>query len=106
LEFLRSRARQGILEVFFWKDYRNREVDFLAMKNRRAAGLCQITYAETMSELAPREIESLMSAAKIFSCDNLMIVTWGLEAEIETGGKKIKFIPLWKFLYEPAFFEF
>jgi hypothetical protein len=106
LEFLRSRARQGILEVFFWKDYRDREVDFLAMKNGRAAGLCQITYVETMAELAPREVESLISAAKIFSCDNLMIITWGLEAEIEKFGQKIKFIPLWKFLSDPAFFKF
>jgi len=103
---LRHRAHDGILEVFFWKDYRGREVDFLAMKNGQAMGLYQITYAETMAELPPREIDSLLAAAKIFSCGNLMVVTWGLEAEIEKDGQKIKFVPLSKFLADPSFSKF
>jgi len=106
LEFLRRCAHDGILEVFFWKDYRGREVDFLAMKNGQAMGLYQITYAETMAELPAREIESLLAAAKTFSCGNLMVVTWGLEAEIEKDGQKIKFVPLSKFLADPSFLKF
>jgi len=76
------------------------------MGNGQARGLYQITYAETMAELPSREIESLLAAAKTFSCGNLTVVTWGLEAEIEKDGQKIKFAPLSKFLSESSFLKF
>lgn len=98
LEFSRRRAKSGLLEVFFWKDYLGHEVDFLLMKNGVAAALCQVTYAETMADVAPREIKSLLCAAQKLSCSDLTIITWTLEAETQEAGKKIKFIPLWKFL--------
>lgn len=98
LEFSRSRARDRLLEIFFWKDYLGHEVDFLLMKNNVAAALYQVTYAETMSDIAPREIKSLLAAAQKLSCSDLTIITWNLEMEMDMDGKKIKLIPLWKFL--------
>jgi len=45
-----------------------------------------------------REINSILKASKDLKCNNLTIITRNDEGEEEIKGKKIKIIPLYKFL--------
>ena len=100
LELLRKKSKDGLLEIFFWKDYRGREVDFMLAKNGRVEKLCQTTFAENLADLAPRETESLFLAGQKFPGADLAVITWDLETQLQKNGQTIKFIPLWKFLHD------
>lgn len=100
-QLLRKKAKNGLWEIFFWKDYRGREVDFMLAKNGRVEKLYQTTFAESLADLAPRETESLFLAGQKFPGADLAIITWDLDSRSQKDGQTIKFIPLWKFLSEP-----
>ena len=96
IELFRRKFKNPFIEIYYWKDYREREVDFI-VKNEKDLELIQVTYASG-GEVEEREITSLIRASKELNSDNLLIITWDYEAEDEFKGKKIKFIPLWKWL--------
>ncbi len=97
---LKQRELRNEFEVFYWKDYQGREVDFLVRDGLRVKQLIQVTYASGRDEVEQREIRSLLKAAEIFKRDRpeLLVVTWDLEDVEEVKGKKIKFVPLWRWL--------
>ena len=45
-----------------------------------------------------RELRALVKASELLKCKDLLVITWDYEAEEEFKGRKIKFIPLWKWL--------
>lgn len=96
IELFRRKFKNPFIEIYYWKDYREREVDFI-VKNEKDLELIQVTYASG-GEVEEREITSLIRASKELNSDNLLIITWDYEAEDKFKGKKIKFIPLWKWL--------
>ena len=55
-------------------------------------------YASARDEIEQREIKSLLKASELLKCKDLLVITWGYEAEEKFKGKRIKFIPLWKWL--------
>ncbi len=59
-----------------------------------------MTYAAGRDEVEPREIRSLVKAAELFKKDRpkLSVITWDYEAVEEVKGRKIKFVPLWRWL--------
>ncbi|KAA0008565.1 MAG: ATP-binding protein [Thermoplasmata archaeon] len=83
-------------EIFYWKDYQQREVDFVLKKGSKAKQLVQVTYASERDEIGNREIKSLLKAGELLKCKNLICITWDYEEEKVTGKRKIRFIPLWK----------
>ena len=85
-------------EVFYWKDYQGREVDFVIKEGRKITKLIQATYATSREAIEDREIKSLVMASKELKCKNLLIITWDYEGSIATDGKKIVLVPLWKWL--------
>ena len=85
-------------EVFYWKDYKGREVDFIIKDGREITMLIQATYATSREAIEDREIKSLVIASKELRCKNLLIITWDYEGSIAAEGKKIVLIPLWKWL--------
>ncbi|MBO3840505.1 MAG: ATP-binding protein, partial [Candidatus Brockarchaeota archaeon] len=60
--------------------------------------LIQVTYASGRDEVTKREIRALMKASEELKCKNLLIITWDYEDELEIEDKRIKCIPLWKWL--------
>ena len=62
--------------------------------------LIQVTYAAARDEIEKREIKSLLKASQELKCKNLLVITWEYEDEEKIDGKKIKFIPLWKWLLQ------
>ena len=98
LELLRKTNENPLLEFFYWKDYQGREVDFVVKESLRVKQLIQVTYASARDEIDKREIRSLIKASELLKCRNLLCITWDYEAEEKFKGKRIKFIPLWKWL--------
>jgi len=92
------------LEIFYFKDYQQHEVDFLIKEGLKVKQLIQVTYANSFDEIEHREIRALLKAKEIFKEDNpeLLIITWDYEDEKELcwfgRSGKIKFVPLWKWL--------
>ncbi len=100
VELKRRKAPGNSFEVFYWKDHQQNEVDFLVKRGAKVEQLIQVTYANDIEDLKEREARSLLKASKELKCKNLIVITWEYEAEDKIKGKKIKFIPLWKWLLE------
>jgi predicted AAA+ superfamily ATPase len=86
------------MEVFYWKDYQQNEVDFVLKEGLKIKQLIQVTYASSKDEIEKREIKSLIKASELLKCKDLLVITWDYEDEIKAGSKKIVFKPLWKWL--------
>jgi len=93
------------MEIYYWKDHRQREVDFVLKSGRKIGQLIQVTDASGEEEIKKREINSLMTASYELRCKNLLIITWDYEDEIKKDNRIIKYIPLWKWLVYPEITE-
>ena len=98
LELLRKINDRPLLEIFFWKDYQGKEVDYVLKEGTKIKKLIQVTYASSKEEIEKREIRALIKASQQLKCKDLLIITWDYEDELKVKGKKIKCIPLWKWL--------
>ena len=97
LELLRSTSNP-LIEIYYFKDYQGYEVDFVVKEGLKVRQLIQVTYASGKDEIEKRELRALAKASKLLKCKNLLVITWDHEAEEEVKGRKIKFVPLWKWL--------
>ncbi|KAF0134206.1 MAG: ATPase [Candidatus Saganbacteria bacterium] len=97
-ELERKRFHDPLLEIFYWKDYLQHEVDFVVMRNQIVKEIIQVTYAHNLSEIAERELNSLLKAAKELKCSNLTVITWEFESKMEMKGHIVNCIPFWKWL--------
>ncbi len=87
-------------EIYYYKDYQDHEVDFAIKDGMRIKYLIQVTYSSGKDEIEKRELNSLIKASNELKCDNLTVITWDYEDEWNIENKKIRFIPLWKWLIE------
>ncbi len=98
LELKRREYKGEFSELFYFKDYQQHEVDFVIKEGLEIKQLIQVTYASDRDEIEKREIRSLLKASEVLKCKNLLVITWDYEDEKEIKGKKIGFVPLWKWL--------
>lgn len=91
---LRRRGR----ELYYFKDERGREVDFLVKDGDGVSELIQVSYSIEEPETFKREVSALLSASERLGCENLRIINWGRDDTVEAGGKEIRLVPLWRFL--------
>jgi len=91
----------GGCEVFYWRDYQGREVDFVVKEGPRVIRLIQVTYATSREGIEPREAEALIRASTEVGCDELLMITWdyeGAEGVGDGSGREVQFVPLWRWL--------
>lgn len=86
--------------IYYWRDYTDREVDFVIKKGAKIIELIQVCQNLTNIETKEREIQSLLSASKELRCNVLTVITANEEGVEKIAGKQIEFIPLWKWLLE------
>jgi len=98
IDLQRKKIINPMLEFYYWKDYQQREVDFVVKKGLNVEQLIQVTAASEKNEIEKREYTSLLKASKELRCNNLLMVTWDYESQETIEGKKIIFVPLWKWL--------
>ncbi|MEM5811667.1 MAG: ATP-binding protein [Candidatus Aenigmatarchaeota archaeon] len=100
IELLRRKYAKK-MEINYWREYGRRdgnEVDFVIKEGLNITQLIQVTYASNKDEIEKREIRALIKASEQLKCKDLLIITWDYEDEIKVNSKKIKCIPLWKWL--------
>lgn len=97
LVYLNLRKQQK--EVFYWKNKKQEEIDFIVKNLDNTLTAINVTYTDEINE---REIKPLVDLKKSFhkSKIELIIITKNMEKEELIEKNKIKFIPLWKWLLE------
>ena len=98
LELLKKKLKNPIFEVYYYKDRRNHEVDFVLTEGDSVKYLIQSCLSLSDERTRKRELTSLTNASEELKCNNLFIVTLDHEEEIEISGKRIVVKPLWKWL--------
>ena len=91
-------------ESCYWKNSEKEEVDFIIKEDIKVEQLIQVCYDIADQDTKKRETKALLKASKDLKCDNLLIINrdYSGEEDAEWFGikRKIKFIPLWKWLLE------
>lgn len=105
VELQRKKAADHSSEIYYWRDHQQNEVDFVIKKADKIKQLIQVTYAASKDDIREREIKSLLKGSEELACENLVVITWDYESvdviknsDKGNKNKKIKFIPLWKWL--------
>jgi predicted AAA+ superfamily ATPase len=86
------------LEVAYFQTAQKEEVDFLIKNGKKVEQLIQVCYDINNVMTREREFKSLVKASEKFKCNNLLILTNSIESEEKFDNKKIKVIPVWKWL--------
>lgn len=89
------------MEIYYWKNHQQQEVDFIIKKGNKVEQLIQVTNASEKKHIHQREYTSLIKASDDLKCKNLLIITWDYESNEKVEGKTIQHIPLWKWLMFP-----
>lgn len=85
-------------DIFYYRTRNQKEVDLVIKEGIKIKELIQVSYKFKDVKNMHREIKSLVEASQELNCDNLIIITWDTEKEEILSGKKIRIIPLWKWL--------
>lgn len=84
-------------DILYWKNIQGKEVDFVIKEDFHVKHLIQVCY-DLEESVRKREISALLSAGKELRCKDLIVITRDYEREERIRGKRIKFVPLWKWL--------
>ncbi len=92
------------MELYYWKDQQDHEVDFVVKRGIKVAELIQVCYSLEDKKTKDREIRSLLTAGKELRCKKLTIITMKEEKKEsrEWFGIKgtITYKSVWKWLLE------
>jgi len=97
--FLELKRMQNLLpemEIYYWKG--RGEVDFLVKVGLKVKKLIQVCWNIVEEDTKEREVKGLMEAMNELGLKEGLIITMDHEGEETIGGKKIRYIPLWKWL--------
>ena len=101
---LKKLEMDNIIDIYYWKNPQQEEVDFVVKQGTKVKELIQVCYNIDDIKTKEREIRALVKASKELKCKNLLVITGNKEGEKQInwfGIKgKIKFMPLWKWLLE------
>ncbi len=86
--------------VYYWKDYQQHEVDFVVVEGGKARQLIQVSYKLGNEKVRKREMTALLKASEELRCNDLLIITWDEEGVEEESRKKVRVVPLWKWLLD------
>lgn len=100
VELARRFFNKPSVRVFYWKDSRGAEVDFVVKEALGVKQLIQVCLFRGSVEERERELKSLVSASEVLKCAKLLVLTEKYEVKERIKGKKIVFLPLWKWLIE------
>lgn len=98
LELKRRQATDPNYEIFYWKDISHREVDFVIKEGLKVRQLIQVCWDINLPETRKREVRALHKAMIEFKLKEGLIITEDYEGSEMVEGKKIAYVPLWKWL--------
>jgi hypothetical protein len=86
------------MEIYYWKNEQQEEVDFVIKENTKVANAIQVCSDISDITTKKRELRSLGKAMETFGLENGLVITEDVEGEEIVAGKKIHYVPLWKWL--------
>lgn len=99
---LKRQELDGDITVYYWKNSRQEEVDFVIKKGTKVEELIQVCSNTGDAKTLDREVRALLKAGKELRCSKLTVLTeeGGRESTVSWFGikMKIKFVPLWEWL--------
>jgi len=98
LELRHRQAKNPLMGIFYWQDYKKRQVDFVVMQGRNINMLIQACADVGDFRTKERETTFLVKAAGELKCKNLLVITFDYEKEEVIDKQKVVFRPLWKWL--------
>ena len=98
--FLELARRMAQSEIYYWQDIHQNEVDFVVKEGKEIKELIQVCYDAGNYDTKKREVSALLKSGKEMKCRKLIVITDDYEALEAADGRKIKFMPLWKWLLE------
>ncbi len=98
IELLR-RFRPQYKDVFYHRE-KQWEVDFVITKDGRVEQLVQVAYDVSSEKTLKRETEGLIKAAEKFKCENLLLVNFDEDRDLEKNGHVIHFVPAAEWLID------
>ena len=87
-----------LLNIYYWHDRQQKEVDFVVTEGLDVKELIQVCYDVDDLNTKKREIGALLKASKELGCKSLHVITWDYESVENVERRKVRFIPLWKWL--------
>lgn len=87
-------------EVFYYKTKKGFEVDFAVKQKNKIEQLIQVCYEFTSAKTELREERALLEAMSELNIKEGIILNREAEKTEERDGKKIHYIPLWKWLLD------
>jgi len=99
---LKKLESNGVIRAYYWKSPQQEEVDFVIKQGMKVKQLIQVCYDIEDVKAKEREVRALLKASKELKCKNLIVITEDKESYEEASWfgvkKKIRFVPLWKWL--------
>jgi len=99
---LKRKEYEGELRLFYYKNQKQEEVDFVLQQELKITQLIQVCYSISEPKIKEREIRSLLKASIELQCKRLIVVTNDYEQTEQHSwfgiSGEIEFIPLWKWL--------
>lgn len=92
IELLRRNRPIG-QDIFYFRNEKGIETDFVVCKGNKALALYQVCYDLSNEKTRRREINGLLTASNSTHCDNLFILTDFQRETIQQDGKTIEVIP-------------
>ena len=86
------------LELYYWKDSRHNEVDFLIKEGLKVNQAIQVCWQINQPQTKEREIKNLRKVMKEFKLSEGLIITEDDAGEEKVKEGKIKLLPLWQWL--------
>jgi len=98
--YLRLLKRYDVENIFYWKDSKNHEVDFVIVEGGRVIMAIQVCHDLTDEKTREREVRSLVSGARELNCTELLLISGEKVGEEEIDGHSIRYVPLYRWLLE------
>lgn len=95
---LKKREKRQNTEIFYWQNILKNEVDFVVKEGQKVKQLIQVCWDISEYKTKEREVKALLKAGNELKCRNLLVITGDKEMEETIKNKKIKYLPLWKYL--------
>lgn len=97
IQLKRIQSLNPNIEIYYWKG-NNKEVDFVIKEGLKIKQLIQVCWDITEPEVKKRELKALLKALNELKLKEGLVITEDYESEEKIATKRIKFIPLWKWL--------
>ncbi len=97
LEMKRWEFGDPKLSIYYWRNRRGEEVDFIVIRGDRCEEAVQVTW-DLSIENRKRELEPLIKCCREMGCKRATIVTYDQEDVIKVGGVSVKVIPAYKWM--------